>query len=299
MNYNIENFKKRECKAKDIFEIREIDKPTAYEFVRKYHYLGDAKFFSQKAFGLYLKNNDQLVGVSTFAQPQGISALKGWFSLENQNKDILELSRLAMLPILNGTNATSYLLGGSIKELKKQKCCRAVITLACSERHVGSIYQVCNFDYYGLSDKKTDFYSEDGKINPRGKTNDVYGVWLPRARKHRYAYIIDKTLKVNYEKQTKPKVNDTIELDCCNGTNRVYDKRFNRYYTCPRCTGKLERIFMEEKDVKKKNEIRVIEFDTDKMIDVSKLLDKEPDLFDELMEDYPIEKGTRLIFNVN
>jgi hypothetical protein len=147
-----------------------------------------------------------------------------------------------MLPQLNGSNATSYLLGGSIKILKKEGFCRAVITLACSERHVGSIYQVCNFKYYGLSSPKTDFFREDGKCNPRGKTSEWHGVWLPRPRKHRYAYILDKTLQCNYEEVPKPSQVETYELPCCNGTHVVHDKRFNKYYTCPRCTGKLEEL---------------------------------------------------------
>lgn len=117
---DFERFKKRECKAKDIFYIKEISKPVSYEFVRKYHYLGDAKFFCAQAFGLFYKGNDELVGCATYSMPQGIAALKSWFSLDNQTKNIYELSRLCMLPSLNGTNATSFLLGGSIKELRMQ-----------------------------------------------------------------------------------------------------------------------------------------------------------------------------------
>ena len=237
---DIENFKNRKVKAKEIFYIKEISKPVAYEFVRKYHYLGDAKFFAVQNFGLYHKRTRQLLGVATYSLPQGIATLKGWFSLDNSTKNIYELSRLCMSPDLNGTNATSYLLGGSIKLLKQQKFVRAIITLACSERHVGSIYQVCNFKYYGLTKSNQDFYREDGKLNPRGETKNVRGVRLPRARKHRYAYILDKTLKCNYQECERPSVDETIELECCNGTHKVYDNRFGVWYTCPRCTGELK-----------------------------------------------------------
>ena len=103
-------FRNREVKAKDIFVIRLIDKPIAYDFVRRYHYLGDAKFFSKYAYGMF--HGYDLVGVATFACPQGSEALKGWFSLSNDDKSVLELTRLCMLPDLNGTNATSFLLGG-------------------------------------------------------------------------------------------------------------------------------------------------------------------------------------------
>lgn len=317
MEKDFERFKNRECKAKDIFYIKEISKTNSYEFVRKYHYLGDAKFFCVQAFGLFYKGNDELVGCATYQQPQGIAALKSWFGLTNATKNIYELGRLCMLPSLNGTNATSFLLGGSIKELRRQNedekkrlkklgmeftkddwVCRAVITLACSERHVGSIYQVCNFKYYGLTNKASDFYREDGKVNPRGKSGSWNGVYLPRARKHRYAFILDDSLKCNYEEQTKPTIDETIELDCCHGTNEVYDPRFNRWYTCPRCTGKLERIFKtEDEDVKKVEEKKTIKFETDKMIDLASLMEKEPQLFEELAKDYPCEKAT-YIFEV-
>lgn len=238
-------FKNREIKAKSIFEILEIDKNTAYNFVKKYHYLGNAKFFCVQAFGLYYKKLNKLVGVATYSLPQGIVSLNGWFGLGNDTKDIYELSRLCLLPSLNGTNATSFLLGNSIRELKKQGFVRAIITLACSTRHVGSIYQVCNFKYYGLSDSKTDFYRIDGIVNPRGKTTDSRGVWLPRDRKHRYAYIIDNSLVCNYSEMKKPTLESLDKSICCGGTQEVFDKRFGDWFSCPICCGELKLLRSE------------------------------------------------------
>lgn len=45
-------------------------------------------------------------------------------------------------------------------------------------------------------------------------------------------------------------------------------------------------------------ERKVIRYDTEKMIDVAKLLEKEPELFEELLKDYPVEENTSLIINV-
>ena len=232
-NTKIEKFKNREVKAKEIFTIKEVEKTTAFNFISKFHYLKEAKFFAKYCYGLFI--NDTLVGCSTFSNPQGIVAMKSWFGLENDNQDVLELSRLCMLPILNGSNATSYLLGNSITKLKSKKV-KAVITLADDSRHVGSIYQVCNFKYYGLTDKKTDFFTADGRINPRGQTKDIQGVWLPRNRKHRYAYIIDKTLICLLNEEKRPTIENTNNYECCNGTNIVLDKRFNVSYSCPKCS---------------------------------------------------------------
>ena len=239
MQNQIELFKTRQIKAKDIFNIKEIDKTIAYDFIKNYHYLGDAKFFAKFSFGLNI--GDDIVGCATYTNPQGIVAMKSWFGLSNDNQEVLELSRLCMLPILNGTNATSYLLGNSIKMLKP-KGVRAVITLADDSRHVGSIYQVCNFKYYGLTDKKTDFFAADGKINPRGATKDVQGVWLPRTQKHRYCYLIDKDLPLLLEEQPRPTQETIKSYCCCNQTLKVFDNRFKKWYTCPKCTEKIQEI---------------------------------------------------------
>lgn len=237
---DIEKFKNREAKGNQIFTIRNIDKKIAFEFIRKYHYLKDAKFFAKYAYGLFI--GDELVGCTTFSNPQGISSMKSWFGLDNSNQSVLELSRLCMLPKLNGTNATSYLLGNSMKMLKHLNV-KAVISLADGSRHKGSIYQICNFKYYGLTDKKTDFFCADGRTNPRGKTADVDGVWLPRTQKHRYCFLIDKTLTVLLSECDKPNTTEaTQENTCCNGTHEVFDNRFNKTYSCPKCTDKIELI---------------------------------------------------------
>lgn len=241
MESRIEKFKNRELKAKELFSIEPISKKEAYGFVRDYHYLGAAKFFASHSHGLFI--DSRLVGVASFCTPQGIVALKSWFNESNQTTDILELTRLCMLPALNGTNATSYLLSGALRNLKKEKI-RAVVTLADNSRHVGSIYQVCNFKYYGLTDLKSDFFSEEGEVNPRGRVKDKPGVWLPRTRKHRYCFTLDgKTFPIIPE-QPRPSSEDVDReyYSCCSGLQVVHDKRFDRWYECPRCLGKIKRI---------------------------------------------------------
>jgi len=233
---NFEAFKNREVKAKEIFTIEEISKVQAYKFILIYHYLAEAKFFAKFSYGLFF--NSELVGVSTYSNPQGTMALKGWFGLSNSDQSVLELSRLCMLPDLNGSNATSYLLANSLKKLRAEKV-KAVITLADDSRHVGSIYQVCNFKYYGLTDKKQDFFDTNNKCNPRGSTKNNRGVWIPRTQKHRYCYILDKGLKCLLIEKERPKGSDTKEYDCCGGLEVAFDNRFKETYTCPKCTGKM------------------------------------------------------------
>jgi hypothetical protein len=243
---NIEKFINREIRAKDIFTIKKIEKNVSYDFIKQHHYLGDAKFFAKFSYGLYNKETDELIGVTSYTNPQGAVALKGWWGLPNQDQTIMELCRLCVIPKLNGTNATSYLLGNSIRMLKKEGI-RAVTTLADNSRHAGSIYQVCNFTYYGLSNKKSDFFIYDGsgktKRNHRGSTKDERGVWLPRTQKHRYAFILDKTLKCKYEEKPLPGKEEFEEYGCsCGGTHEIYDKRFKETFTCPICVDEFKPI---------------------------------------------------------
>ena len=38
--------------------------------------------------------------------------------------------------------------------------------------------------------------------------------------------------------------NDNLreKTSCCNGTKRVFDKRFGEWYSCPRCTGHIDKL---------------------------------------------------------
>lgn len=245
----IERFNNREVKGKDAFEVRYIEKSVARDVIAKYHYLGKKDFMFTYAFGLFVKNTDDILGCATFGMVGGVGSLKGWFGLDNSHSnEFLELTRLVMLPCANGGNLTSFLLGNSLKIIRKQyKHVRAVVTLADNSMHVGAIYQACNFKYFGLSNKKTDFYCSDGKLNPRGATKDKHGVWLPRTQKHRYCYIIDNTLDVKYERVPYPKGNHMNETPtCCEGTHIVHDNRYDEYFTCPICTGELTQISEDE-----------------------------------------------------
>lgn len=240
--YEIEMFKQRKRKAKDIFVIREIDKKKAKEIVSNYHYLGDKDFMFNVAYGLYEKDRHELLGCAVFGVVSGSLALKSHFGLDNSHSnEFFELSRLVMHPKLNGCNATSFLLGNAIKNIKRDwKNIKAIVSLADNGRHSGAIYQSCNFKYYGLTNRKTDFVQEgSSRIGARcGTTKDKRGVWIPRSRKHRYIYIIDKSLEIKHQEQKYPKGNGMNEhLECCSGIGIVYDKRYNEWFTCPKCVG--------------------------------------------------------------
>ena len=39
------------------------------------------------------------------------------------------------------------------------------------------------------------------------------------------------------------KKEDTNDYDCCGGAKQVYDKRFSKWYSCPKCDSMAELAF--------------------------------------------------------
>ena len=58
-----------------------------------------------------------------------------------------------------------------------------------------------DFQYYGLSAPKKDFYYADGTKHSRGSVKGSDGEWRDRSRKHRYLMVFDKKLQVLWKPQ--------------------------------------------------------------------------------------------------
>lgn len=192
-------------KLKETYEIKLIEKSIAKDFYSRFHYLGNKGFRNKFSFGLYERETGHLVGCITL---HGISAPEtcvGAFGLKRTEQEgLYEIGRLAIHSDYNGDNLGSFFIWSAIKELKRLDNLKALITYADSTFHYGAVYQASNFKYYGLSTKKSDFYV-NGKIQERGKTKGVDGVWKPRPQKHRYAYVFDKKLSIKWKEQPYPK----------------------------------------------------------------------------------------------
>jgi GNAT superfamily N-acetyltransferase len=179
---------------------------NAYELVNAFHYLGSKRFMGQHAFGLI--QDLKVIGAVVYSPLSVPNSATSAFGLPRGNyPDLLEMSRLVLEPELNGKNYGSMLVGRSLRMLK-QRGIRAVISYADSSRHNGAVYQACNFGYYGLTAAKADFYLLDGTQVTRGKVKGLEGQWLPRTRKHRYLYLLDKRLKPIWEQEPYPKLNE-------------------------------------------------------------------------------------------
>jgi len=173
------------------------------ELVKRYHYLGDKPF--RRGFSYVLEYDGFIRGGLVWHSVSAPETVVGAFGLDrNDQKGFYELGRLVVSPIINHKNITGFFLSHSIRLLKKRNNVRALISYADSSKHVGTVYQACNFKYYGLTDKKGDFWV-NGKIQERGRTKGVNGEWRPRIQKHRYMVVVDKSLKILWEEEQYPK----------------------------------------------------------------------------------------------
>ena len=182
--------------------IRKIGYSEARRIVGNYHYLGETRFLHKERFGLYA--GGQLIGAAIYGGLSAPETPKSAFGLPRGNyPELLELHRLVLMPLMNGSNFGSYLLGRSLRQLKKDGY-RAVISYADAGLHIGYVYQATNFSYHGLTAPKCDFFT-NGVKQSRGTTKGKVGEWKPRTRKHRYIYRIDKTLSITWPQEAYPK----------------------------------------------------------------------------------------------
>ena len=192
---------------KSQYYIERVSKKELEPLLLTYHYLKDESktYKSGYNYGLF-KHSDWecplniggcLGGVIFTSLPVPEIAV-GAFGLErNEQEGLYELSRLCVHPEVQKEeyNITSWFVSRCIKRFKKDATVRAVLSYADSNHHSGIIYRACNFQYYGLTDAKKDFYYADGTKHSRGSIKGADGEWRDRSRKHRYLMVFDKKLK--------------------------------------------------------------------------------------------------------
>ena len=199
--------------AKSDFYIDRVGKEEIKNLLYTHHYLKDESkdFKSGFNYGLFKRpswecplNIGGCLGACIFTGLPVPEIAVGAFGLERDKQDgLYELSRLCIHPDIQKEeyNITSWFVSKCIKRFKKDANVRAILSYADSSRHDGIIYRACNFKYYGLTDKKSDFYYADGTKHSRGSIKGADGEWRERTRKHRYLMTFDKTLKILWEEQ--------------------------------------------------------------------------------------------------
>lgn len=194
--------------SKSDFEIKSISKEEASNILNKYHYLSTISrgFKSGYNYGCFHQNT--LVGVLIFTGFPVPELAKGMFGLERNNQSgLFELSRLCLDPVIQKTehNLASWFVSKSIRLLRRETKVRAILSYADCEFHTGVVYAASNFEYYGLTSPKKDFWikqpDESYIKHNRGKVKGIDGEWRDRTRKHRFVMIFDQTLKILWKKE--------------------------------------------------------------------------------------------------
>lgn len=164
------------------FKVKLINKLTARNFYKKWHYLKDKDFLSTYNFGAYFEG--YLVGVISFGV-MSAHTITGLYS-QNSQDGWWEIKRLAMN---DGCpkNSESRLIRIGVKLLREIEKVKGIITYADTAMgHKGTIYKASNFEYKGLTDPKTDYMV--GDVNWGAKRNwdkrPLNGEWVKRSRKH-------------------------------------------------------------------------------------------------------------------
>jgi len=193
--------------VKSQFYIDKVSKDEVKDLLYTHHYLKDESkdFKSGYNYGLFKHPEWECplriggcVGVCIFTGLPVPEIAVGAFGLNrDEQQGLFELSRLCILPEIqsNEYNITSWFVSRSVRQLRKDTEVKAILSYADSNRHTGTIYRACNFKYYGLTDRKKDFYYSDGTKHSRGRTKGQKGEWKDRTQKHRYLMIFDKSLK--------------------------------------------------------------------------------------------------------
>jgi len=202
---------------KSDFYIDKVCKEQIKDLLYTHHYLKDESkdFKSGFNYGLFRStfecplNIGGCLGTCVFTGLPVPEIAVGAFGLErNQQQGIYELSRLCIHPDIQKeeSNITSWFLSRCIRRFRKDATVRAILSYADADHHTGVIYRACNFQYYGLTDPKKDFYYANGTKHSRGSIRGADGEWRDRSRKHRYLMVFEKGLEPLWKEQKYGKI---------------------------------------------------------------------------------------------
>ena len=191
---------------KQDFYIDRVTKKELEPLLLTYHYLKDESKTYKSGFnyGLFRSSVSDILRVGgclggcVFTGLPVPEIAVGAFGLQRHEQEgIYELSRLCIHPDIQKEeyNITSWFVSRCIRRFRKDATVRAILSYADSNHHTGVIYRACNFQYYGLTAPKKDFYYADGTKHSRGSINGADGEWRDRSRKHRYLMVFDEGLK--------------------------------------------------------------------------------------------------------
>jgi len=194
--------------SKQEYSIQRVSKWQCIQILFKYHYLKDISKSFKSRFNYGLIKDGVCVGVIIFTGFPVPELSKGMLGLSrNDQEGLFELSRLCLRPEVQQSehNLASWFVSRAIRSLRKDTSVRVILSYADADFHNGTVYLACNFNYYGLTESKKDFWilQPDGLFvkHSRGPTKHLQGEWRPRSRKHRFVLVFDKSLSVLWGKE--------------------------------------------------------------------------------------------------
>jgi hypothetical protein len=128
------------------WEVRDAPLAAAQALVKEFHYSKGGSNTAVYVHGLYNKATGALHGVAWWLPPTKVAC-------QSVNKEawtkVLALTRLVLTPN-TPKNAASYLLGASVKMIRKGGRFMSLVTYADeSQGHTGGIYKASNWVYVG------------------------------------------------------------------------------------------------------------------------------------------------------
>lgn len=305
------------------YEVKELSKSEALEMVKKYHYSNTLPKLNKHFVGFFL--GEELVGMITLGwgtRPR--HTIQAIFpSLDT--KDYFEIGRMCMTDEMP-KNSESQMISQLIKWIKaNHPDIKVLFTWADGMLgKVGYVYQSCSFYYAGYY--LTDIYMKDGvKIHPRQMKGFLipegvkdkritvrptlnqqieFGISHFKGKQYKYlTFLCNKTEKKRLIRESLypltrvyPKEDDLL-WKVQNEKGKWIESNRPPYKTDVDMNTKSLVNLKGEKEVKKIEEKKVVKYQTEKMIDLATLKEKEPELFDDLTKDYPCDNGT-YIFEV-
>lgn len=136
----------KSLRAADYFVV-DVPLSLAQELVEEYHYSKGGSRTRVYTHGLYRRDAPELcLGVAWWLPPTRPAAVS--VSPDEPNR-VLSLTRLVILPQVP-TNGASFLLGASMKLIRKDGRYKHLVTYADEgQGHLGNIYRATNWEYVG------------------------------------------------------------------------------------------------------------------------------------------------------
>lgn len=142
----------------------------ARQLIREHHYSGTVGTVT-RAYGLFERGNEQLLGVAWWFPPSKPTAEHLYPDVNW--KRVLSLSRLCVHPDVP-KNAASFLIAYSIRDIRKTGQFDALVTYADGWRgHQGAIYRATNWEYVGETPPYQVWWNENLKRTRSNRSGSV------------------------------------------------------------------------------------------------------------------------------